>query len=292
MYSKWISPVVETGALDLVLRLTLLEILLRPMGFWAIRASLLLLAAIALLVPRILRAPLTWLCLSGLVAWELVDAWPLPDNHIYLLCYWCLAISLALISIEIHLTLAKASRLLLGLTFLFAVLWKAFLSPDYLDGRFFRVTLLQDERFEHTAMLFGGLQKEQLAENRHYLFPLPEGAELLEPPQLVEPIALTRLAKLFTWSALFMEAALAIILFIPLRERFTYLRHLFILGFCVTTYAFAPVAGFGWLVLVMGLALCRENQERWRIAYFITYLLVLVYSEIPWTQILYNLKSL
>jgi hypothetical protein len=194
-------------------------------------------------------------------------------------------------SAEMNKTIAMISRLLLGLTFFFAVLWKAFLSPDYLDGRFFRVTLLQDERFAHTAMLFGNLPESQLIENRHYLFPLPEGAELLDPPELVEPMALTRLARVFTWSALFMETALAIVLLIPLQDRFKYLRHLLILGFCVTTYAFAPVAGFGWLVLVMGLALCTESQKHWRIAYFITYLLVLVYSEIPWTQILYNLKS-
>ena len=37
--------------------------------------------------------------------------------------------------------LARTNRLLLGLVFAFAVLWKAALSPDYRDGRFFAVTL-------------------------------------------------------------------------------------------------------------------------------------------------------
>ena len=54
-------------------------------------------------------------------------------------------------------TLATSSRWLLGAAFAMAVLWKAVLSPDYVDGRFFRVTLLTDERFADAALLFGGL---------------------------------------------------------------------------------------------------------------------------------------
>ena len=111
----------------------------------------------------------------------------------------------------------------------------------------------------------------------------------MEPLELVEPPALDRLAVLFTWGGLISEASLAFILLIPLPVRYQFLRHLLLLGFCILTYAFAPVAGFGWLLLVMGLALCTENQQKWRLAYFATYLLILLYSEIPWTRLIYNL---
>ena len=43
-----------------------------------------------------------------------------------------------------------------------ATLWKVALSPDYLDGRFFRVTMLTDVRFEGFAQLAGGLTRDQL----------------------------------------------------------------------------------------------------------------------------------
>ena len=56
-----------------------------------------------------------------------------------------------------------------------AVLWKAVLSPDYVDGRFFRVTLLTDERFADASLVFGGLSRDQMAQNRKFLEPLPEG---------------------------------------------------------------------------------------------------------------------
>ena len=59
--------------------------------------------------------------------------------------------------------------------------------------------------------------------------------------------------------------------------------------FCVTTYALAPVAGFGWLIATMGLAQCRPNQRTLRVAYITVFLLILLYSEIPWTGVLADL---
>ena len=56
--------------------------------------------------------------------------------------------------------------------------------------------------------------------------------------------------------------------------------------FCVTTYALAPVAGFGWLIATMGLAQGRPNQHPLRAAYLAVFLLILLYSEIPWTGVL------
>jgi hypothetical protein len=137
-------------------------------------------------------------------------------------------------------------------------------------------------------MLFGDLEKPQLLENREYLFPLPEGAELLHPPRLVEPPALKRLAYLFTWAGITLEATIALIMLIPLPQLVKQLRHFLVLGFCIVTYAFAPVAGFGWLILVMGLAQCSPARNRLRVAYLTTYLLVLLYSEIPWVRLLYD----
>ena len=57
------------------------------------------------------------------------------------------------------------------------------------------------------------------------------------------------------------------------------------------TYAFAPVAGFGWLLLVMGAAQ-TDAGERWlRRAYVVAFLVVLFYSEVPWAGLLLDLGS-
>ena len=50
------------------------------------------------------------------------------------------------------------------------------------------------------------------------------------------------------------------------------------------TYAVAPVAGFGWLLLAMGCSLCRTDQ-RWLCAiYLAAWFTVLFYAEINWAS--------
>src|SRR4029077_1076050 len=109
-----------------------------------------------LLVRGVRRAPVTWILVALLVATRIVAVWPLADNHIYLMAYWCLGIGIALSSQPPSATLAASSRWLLAGAFAMAVLWKAVLSPDYVDGRFFRVALLTDVRFADASLVFGG----------------------------------------------------------------------------------------------------------------------------------------
>jgi hypothetical protein len=279
----------DTPHLDTALRLTAIALLLRPMGPWFVRPAILAAAVLVLIAPRALRSPAVWCGGAGMIAIRIAEDWPLADNHIYLLGYWMLAIGLALRRGEPSKALASASRWLLGLAFAFAVLWKAVLSPDFLDGRFFRVTFLTDPRFESAAQLIGGLSAEQLEENRQALALLPEGAELLNPPAIHEPPRLRALARGATWGILVLEAIVALLMLAPARYDPPYLRHGALLLFCSVTYAFAPVAGFGWLLLVMGLAQLEPRHKRWGRAYLATFLVVLFYDEVAWTDLTLDL---
>jgi hypothetical protein len=178
---------------------------------------------------------------------------------------------------------------LLGASFAMAVLWKAVLSPDYTDGRFFRVTLLTDERFADAALVFGGLSRDQMAANRAYLEPLPEGAQLAEPPAFVEPPRLRAFAAAATWGGLLLETAIALCFLLPLKGPVQVARHASLISFCAATYALAPVAGFGWLLTTMGLAHCRPNQRWLRSVYLAVFILILLYTEFPWTAVLADL---
>jgi len=224
----------------------------------------------------------TWLGATLLVTVRLVADWPLPDNHIYLLAYFCAAVFIALSIPESSNALARSCRLLLGLAFALAVLWKAFLSTDYLDGRFFRVTLLTDARFEETVRLVG-LDAQALRENREYLLPLPEGAELLHPRRLHEPRGVRVLAGWATWGTLVLEAIVALAFLWPgVGAGLQSLRHASLLTFCAVIYALAPVAGFGWLLVAMGLSTCGPGEHRARGLYAALFLVIVLYSEVPW----------
>jgi hypothetical protein len=261
------------------------------MGPWFVRPAVLAAAAVVLISPRALRTPAMWAAIAALVGTRIADNWPLADNHIYLLAYWTLAIALSLRASDVPRQLTTVSRWLIGLAFAFAVLWKAVLSPDFLDGRFFRVTLLTDPRFTEAAMLIGGLSKADLAANRRALAPLPDGAALADPLPVIEPSRLRVLAAVSTWGILLLEAAVATMMLAPARLSPLLLRHVLLIGFCLVTYAFAPVAGFGWFLLVMGAAQPGEGDVWLRRAYVATFLVVLFYSEVPWAGILLDLGS-
>lgn len=283
------TPDHDSASRDVALRLTAIALLLRPMGDWYVRPAVLALAVLSLVSPRILRTPQTWLALAILTGWRIAADWPLADNHIYLLAYWCLAAAIGLRRGEPQASLAVSGRLLIGLAFACAVIWKLILSPDFVDGRFFRVTLLTDPRLVSAAQLVGGLSDAQIAANRQALEPLAEGAARLDPPSIVESKRLRGFAMAGTWGIVLLEAAVAAFMLLPTRPPIETARHAALLTFCVTTYAFAPVAGFGWLLLVMGVAQVGASQRWLRNAYVGAFVVVLFYSEVPWSGIVLDL---
>jgi hypothetical protein len=287
VWTRLLRPAGDDGGLaDPVLTLTAIILLLRPLEVWWLAPFVLALACLSIVIRSVRRAPITWLLMAGLIAARIVVVWPLSDNHIYLLAYWCLAIGLALSGPAPAATLATGSRWLLGAAFALAVLWKGALSPDYVDGRFFRVTLLTDERFADASLVFGGLSREQMGLNRQFLEPLPEGAVLLDPPPFVEPPRLRAFAAAATWGGLILEALVALLNLVPVKGRLLRARHAALLAFCVTTYALAPVAGFGWLIATMGLAQCPRPRPVLQGAYVGVFILILLYSELPWAGVL------
>ncbi len=262
-------------AIDLALRLTLLTLLLRPVGTPNVRVAVLGLAALGLALPTCLRSPILWGALAALAGYRVLDDWSLADNHAYLLAYWCLAVTLALAARDAGACLALNARLLIGGAFAFAVLWKVVLSPDYLDGRFFRVTFLTDARFADFAQLAGGVDADQLASLAAFVRGDPAEAGAVIPARLV---ALAHVATLWTVA---IEAAVAGAFLSPLGRALSAARHALLIAFCVTTYAVATVAGFGWLLLAMGTAQCEAERRYTRLAYLAAFGVVLAYDRLP-----------
>jgi hypothetical protein len=285
------SPRISSSTYPLIdewtpLHLTLVILLLRPPGEGVLRGITWLVPALALALPPLARSSLTWLLLAALVFARVAIDWPLADNHIYLLGYWCLGVSSCLAvpprsSTNAIAAMAAMSRWLVGCTFLCAIVWKGVLAPDFLDGRFFRVTLLTDDRFADLARAAGGLSDAQLRINRAALEPLPSGADSLDGPILVEPPALRRLGLVLTWGGVALEAALAWAFLSAWPAALHRGRHLLLAGFALVTYAAAPVAGFGWLLAAMGLAQCEPHQRALRLLYVAVFAVVTIYAETP-----------
>jgi hypothetical protein len=282
--------VVETlfsmDAADLAGRLCLVALLLHPVGDGRVRPALLALCALGLLATPALRSAWLWLALAGLAAARVLLDWPMSDNHAYLLAYWCLAFAVSARSRSRGAVLARNARLLLGLTFAFAALWKVGISPDFLDGRFFRVSLVVDGRLDAFGRLAGGLDEAQHEEIRGFLVQHVDGrlARPVEAPAL--PERYVRVARAATFGTAALEAALALAFLCPAASAATRLRHALLLLFCATTYVVAPVEGFGWLLVSMGVAQCGPGQRGARLGYLVAFLAILLFAELPWESFL------
>lgn len=268
----------EREGADLPLHLTLLLLLLVPIGEWNVRPMVLLLACAGLLHRGVLRSPWLWAALAALTGWRVVEAWPVADNHAYLLAYWCLALLIARVLPDPAGAQARSARWLLAATFVFAAAWKLLLSDDFLDGRFFRVTLLTDPRFEGPARWLGGMTPEGLDASRTFLFQSRVHSALTVPP-LVEPPALRQAALALTWISAAAESLVAALFAAPVSG---IARHVALLAFCAGTYAFAPVEGFGWLLLALGVAAAPVDAARVRTAYVACFALLVLYAGIHW----------
>jgi hypothetical protein len=273
----------------LALRLTLLTVLLAAAEPGYTRLVILLLVLPALLFPPVLRTPAVWLGIAMVIAISIIRQWPLADNHIYLIVYWSLAVFLALCTPRPDELLSVSARWLLAFVFLWATIWKVVLSPDYMDGRFFRVQLLDDTRFAPVTKMLG-VSEEQLAEDRAYLQAVP-ARRTVANPRLVETPALRLTARFLTWSTVLLEAAVALAFLLPWGRFTERIRHGLVLTFCVVAYAIAPVAGFGWIIAAMGVAQVPEHRHRLRAAYAVAWFLILIYSEIRWGRLLFNLVA-
>lgn len=268
---------------DLALRLLLVALLFQPVGQRWLRPLFVALAALGLLSPRALRSPALWIALTALAVARLASGWPNQDNHAFLLAWWLLAATLAALAGEHDRILAWNGRKLVGLAFAFATLWKV-LSPDFIDGRFFRVSLVDDVRFEDFTRLAVGLDSVELAELRELVREHQDGVFVAWPDQPAPPARLLAVADALTASTLAIEAAVAIAFLAPLGTFVARARHALLAIFCAATYALAPVAGFGWLLLSMGVAQCEPEKRRTRLAYLVAFAVVLFVTRWPWLR--------
>jgi hypothetical protein len=279
--SNGYQTVFQDNRLQLALALTMLDLLLNPVGAWYLRPIILSIAALSLLVPGLLSKPGLWYVLAFCMAVRVFQDWPLSDNHAYLLGYWCLAVAIALGSERKENLLATNARLLIGLVFLFATAWKLLLSTDYSDGTFFRVTFLTDHRFSGFIQLFAGFSAEQISSMAEFLdqhVDLP--ATILSPVEEGDRFKL--LAQMATIWNIVINALIALAFLLP---KITYLpryRDELLLIFCTVTYAIATVSGFGWLLIAMGVAQSDPQRPHIRLMYVVVFMLIIFYREVPW----------
>jgi hypothetical protein len=274
-----IDRIPNLDRLEVLPLLSVVLLLLHAPNVWY---PLTLLCIVGLVFRRSLRSTTFWYMAAAMVGATVYLNWESADNHKYMICYWCLTLCcvFSLPAAQQRHALSLSSRWLIGLCMAWAVFWKA-LNPEYMDGSFFQYTLLADERFADFARSLTGLTRQTLADNRYLLELLTEGhlrGLATTSVELAENRAIGVLAQVLTWWTILIEAALAVAFLWPKGRLVAATRNLLLLLFGVTTYAVAPVVGFGWMLMLLGLAQC-ESRDRWlKLAYLGTFMLIFVYA--------------
>ena len=263
--------------LDVLLLLTLVVVMVSPAPHdpWYLRVAAIVLSIGALVFRPLLRHVGFWgiMAVLHIVVFNFVG-WEFSDNHKFLLSYWCLAIAGALCLQDPAAALATTSRLLIGLVFLFATVWKA-TSIVYLSDTNFHFLLLTDFRFFPLANLLAGVSPEVFEANRDAL----AGMNTLQSPITLQATdGVAALATFLTRWTVILEGLIALLFLIPKGRVVTVVRHVTLLGFVVVTYPPTNVIQFGWIIVVMGLASSPVEFRRIRSAYFAALIFIFCFS--------------
>lgn len=196
----------------------------------------------------------------------LVSPWTRPwlelDNHHWLEAYWVVAIALSRWSRSPDRTLKDTARILVGLAFFFATLWKL-ISPDFMSGEFFEFTFWVDGRLTAVAVALGLQESGIGAPARAALDAWQTLATTPEAAGIMTSDAIHWLAPILAWLTVLIEGAVAVVFLCPLRSSLHWLRDGMLLTFVVATYPLAPVLSFGKLLLAMGIMQSElEDQIR------------------------------
>lgn len=257
-------------ALDFCLLATVMLVLCYGPHAWYANAACRVLMTGAVLFSTVRKDWRLWAGVAGVVGVSTALNWTTADNHKYLLTYWCIAVActLSVDSNRIR-VLAANGRWLVGLVMLFGALWKL-ASPTYRSGSFFEFAFLTDDRFAAFVSSLTSMTKAQLSENAARLALLTSGyADGINPQSQemhFEP-GVRMLAQFTTWWTVLIEGTCAAAFLLPKWKYSKLLRHGSLLLFALTTYLIVPVAGFGCLLLIMGLAQCEPDDKKTRWAY-------------------------
>jgi hypothetical protein len=279
------SAAAATGRLELSLLLTLLLLVFYPPRHLHVSLPLSAIALVAILMPPLRRSRILWLLAALLAGASAFAYWQETDNHKYLLAYWCLAICCCLCTRDPDPSLAATARGVLAAVFSLAVLQKV-ISGDYLTSGFFHFALLFDERFAWLARHVGGVSEFSSELNESARRALVNYDSVLAAVKLSsESGTLPIVARFVTWWTVALEGTIALAHMVPRSTWLSRWRHPLLLFFVFSTYLFAPVIGFGWLMIILGVAQLEPSATRMRLVYLLSIVVLQAYKY-PWSSLL------
>ena len=97
---------------------------------------------------------------------------------------------------------------------------------------------------------------------------------------------LVTVARMLSWSGLLVEGGVGVAHTIP-GHRAYLLRHYALMAFIAITYFLLPVAGFAFVLTILGFAQCERSDDLMRLRYLALFGFIHL-TLVPWRSILYG----
>ncbi|MFN0214185.1 MAG: hypothetical protein ACKVT2_08010 [Saprospiraceae bacterium] len=263
--------------------LTLPLLMLYVQAKWYVEIPVVALCVMGLIFHTIRHSAYFWFALVCFMAAGIYFSWEVSDNHKYAICYWCLSIFFIKWMKAGEAELRTSARLLLGFIFAFAVGWKL-ASPDFMNGDFFQYNFLFDKRFSGKFELIGLLDPQILEKDLIAQKALINYGSNLSTVNILKPEGWQTMAVALAWWTIFLEGLIALCFLLPERIRLAGMGDYLLMIFIASTYVVAPVIGFGWLLITMGVIGCKPERRKTRFLYLAVLLLLLLF-RLPWVRV-------
>ncbi len=221
----------------------------------------LLALVLTVVAPTLAVRPVVWWAMAAL--WFAAVVWQQDrmEDHVYLFACWLVALAVSLsaspsTSADAFLDQAAwHARVLVGVTFTVAVLWKLFFH-QFVNGMALWTFLVTDDRFSPLARSLG-IPHSALHEGEEQLTGVLAGTtDSYQPPSdLLWRVAVVAVLTLL------LEAAVAVSFLSPDGSLAARLRLPSIVTFGLVTYAVVPVLGFAALLATLATVVARWQRS-------------------------------
>jgi len=283
-FKNWIRQLEEVDNLEVSLKITLVLFVFSNWvtgDRWEYFTPVLILAGLALVLPGFYKSKYLWYSIAFIFILKTISEWWFQDNHLFVNTYWAIAIAFALSFKDVKKVLAANARLMVGLVFSFAIVWK-FLSPDFISGSYFHYSFLTDVRFIEEATLLGDVSRSEIDSNIRKLNEFEAAGT--DQVELASSDRIKSLTHLITWHTVVIELLLAVLFLLPARLRISRYRNYLLIVFVLTTYLAMPIHSFAWLIIAIGISQVKDDEKPDKAILIACLPVMLIYQYVPFMQ--------
>ena len=258
LYNRLRNHIESVDSFELVSTLTIIIGIIYFADDPLYKVGLAVFAVASVVYASIKNSFLFWMALTAYLTFMVALSWETTTSDLYLYLYWCIALAVTRLSRHPKKALPIVARYMIALVFLFSVFWKV-ISPDFVNGDFFRFSFALDARLAPVAILLTPMTMQDFLRNRELasFSNLVKGGKV----RLFESSRTRVLSRVLAATTLLIELLVGLT-FVTSWRKLRSVREGLLLVFLLTTYTVAPITRFGALLACIGFSQTEDRDYK------------------------------